>query len=482
MTAVQFAPTVVRSFGFNIPCRRFLIRANVTRDRRLPVVDEFVLRAVKLCGDVPVNRLARYFGFSPAETERVMSDLVGRGLVNAEGNNVSLHPSAHEYFRGSEDGAPRIVEVDAWIERLWFDLVSKNMVAPDRTRVMRNNLIDIRPADMARDLPAAYAKRAFEDNFAEYLRKIRRIKNPDRFSLYSVSESIAERFGSIVFRMNEELTFDPDPHLRPNILAFDSEQLLRFGKLTTAVLDSYRGLTWIGPSAAALAEFSGLSGERSITEAHSTATRFDLDKWLLLNPNNSTPNRQTIFGSSYIKRNIDFIVHLIDNMPAPPPQPHIRKDIEILWYRPGGSGWGRSPELQESLQSLKLALRRKLGKVQFRTRLITPYVARRDHPERFRSIFDEGWLAPAGLISPGIEVVYIPGIATVMLVTVSLSSSVDLPVGFASTAAEPLQRVARKLVEVDAKFEELWKGERHDEDDVPLAPPELDEVADEQDD
>jgi hypothetical protein len=81
MTGAILGPTKVRSFGFNIPCRRFLIRANVTRDRRLPVVDEFVLRALKLCEDVPVRRLATYFGFTPAETETVMADIKGAGLV-----------------------------------------------------------------------------------------------------------------------------------------------------------------------------------------------------------------------------------------------------------------------------------------------------------------------------------------------------------------------------------------------------------------
>ena len=195
MTFVTGEPTPIRSFGFNIPCRRFLIRANVSRDRRLSVVDEFVLRGLKLSEHVPVRRLAAYFGFSSSEMETVLADLVSGGLVTVEGDSARLHLSAHEHFRGSEDGAPRVVEVDSWVVRLWFDLVSKNMVVPDRVRSAQN-LIDIRPSGMARDLPASYARKAFEDRFGEYLRKVRRISNPDRFVLYSVSEAIAERFGS----------------------------------------------------------------------------------------------------------------------------------------------------------------------------------------------------------------------------------------------------------------------------------------------
>src|SRR5262249_51379333 len=149
-----------------VPCRRFLLTANVTRDRRLPIVDEFVLRTLKLCEPVAVKRLAAFFGFSAAESEIVVGDLVGRGLVVVEGDDVSLHPSAHDHFRGSVDGAPHIVEVDSWVDRLWFDLVSRNMMVPERTRPL-SNLININSNQMARELPAAFARKAFEENFAE---------------------------------------------------------------------------------------------------------------------------------------------------------------------------------------------------------------------------------------------------------------------------------------------------------------------------
>jgi hypothetical protein len=39
-------PTQLRPFGFNVPCREFIIVAQVTRDKRMPVVDEFVLKAL----------------------------------------------------------------------------------------------------------------------------------------------------------------------------------------------------------------------------------------------------------------------------------------------------------------------------------------------------------------------------------------------------------------------------------------------------
>jgi hypothetical protein len=470
MTGSILGPTTVRSFGFNIPCRRFLIRANVTRDRRLPAVDEFVLRALKLCEEVPVRRLATYFGFTAAESEAVMADLTSASLVTVEGDGARLHPSAHEYFRGSGDGAARVLEVDSWVERLWFDLVSKNFAVPDRTRSARN-LIDIRPTGMARDLPASYAKKAFEDNFAEYLRKVRRMANPDRFALYSVSEAIAERFGSLVFRMEEHLVFDPEPRLRPDLIAIASEDMLRFRPLATAVLDAYRNLNWIESSATALAEFSSLSGETTVLDAYGGGARFDLTRWLSLNPDKKNPDRQNLVGASYVRRNIDFLTNLIDNLPKPASSIEASKERDIVWYRPGGSGWGCSPELQEAIRLIKFAIRRRFGKIAIRTKLICPTVARRDHPDRFKNLFDEGYIAPPGFLSPAVEVVHIPKVATLMLVAVVLSETVEVPVGFASVAAAPLSNVERKLTQVDARFEELWKSEsREEEDPVPVAP------------
>jgi hypothetical protein len=469
--------TTVRSFGFNIPCRRFLIRANVTRDRRLPMVDEFVLRALKLSEDVSVRRLATYFGFTAAETETVMADLAGAGLVTVEGDTARLHPSAQEHFRGSEDGAPRVVEIDSWVVRLWFDLVSKNMAAPDRTRSARN-LIDIRPSGMARDLPASYAKKAFEDNFAEYLRKVRRIANPDRFAFYSVSESIPERFGSLVFRMEEDLVFDPEPHLRPNLIAIDAEDMPRFRPLATAMLDAYRNLNWMEASSTGLAEFSGLSGESTVTDAYSGSPRFDLTKWLSVNPGSKNPDRHNLFGASYIRRNVEFLTKLIDNLPKPAPSNEASKEHEIVWYRPGGSGWGCSPELQEAILSIKFAMRRRFGKVPICTRLVCPTISRRDHPDRFKNLFDEGRLAPPGFLSPAVEVVHIPAVASVVLVTVALSETVQIPVGFASVAAAQLSRITHKLTEVDARFEELWRSERREEDEPLPIEPDVEDIGD----
>jgi hypothetical protein len=46
--------------------------------------------------------------------EKVLSDLIGSGLVTIDGDQIRLHASAHEHFRGSIDSPPHVVELESW--------------------------------------------------------------------------------------------------------------------------------------------------------------------------------------------------------------------------------------------------------------------------------------------------------------------------------------------------------------------------------
>ena len=102
-------------------------------------------------------------------------------------------------------------------------------------------------------------------------------------------------------------------------------------------------------------------------------------------------------------------------------------------YRSCGIGpvdrWGTSPDLQEALTALKGILRRALPKIAVRTGLVIPQVARRDNPLRFERVFDEAYVAPAGHMSPSIEVLLVGEIGAIVLVRVMLSQAASAFVG-----------------------------------------------------
>ena len=74
-----------KTFGFNVPCRQFVISAQITKDRRMPLVDEFILRALNIVETVSVSRLSRYFGFDGADLGIALADLQSRSLVTVSG-------------------------------------------------------------------------------------------------------------------------------------------------------------------------------------------------------------------------------------------------------------------------------------------------------------------------------------------------------------------------------------------------------------
>jgi hypothetical protein len=78
----------VNTFGFNLPCRQFLISAERTRERKLPMVDEFVLRVLHTVGRISPPRLARFFGFEGRDMGIVIAELVERNLVVFEGDDL----------------------------------------------------------------------------------------------------------------------------------------------------------------------------------------------------------------------------------------------------------------------------------------------------------------------------------------------------------------------------------------------------------
>jgi hypothetical protein len=454
--AARMETMIVNTFGFNVPCRRFLITANITRDRRMPLVDEFYLRVLKLCERVPVRRLGAYFGFSQSEMDMVTSDLAVRGLVELDGDFVSLHPSALDMFRREEGDIPRIMEIETSVEHVWFDLVSRNIMPAERSRTGRH-LIEIRPDGLAREMPAAFARRAFEQNFPEYMRNVRRVPDPDRMSLYSVSGVEPGRFGYVVVRGSEDLGIDPAPKIVTHILEVDPRDVGRFQPLSDALWDAYRKLTGPEPSATALAEFGRLAADDSVSQGHNDHGHFDVSGWYEASRNMGRESRHPILGATYIERNMEFFVRLLETR-STVTNVGARRQIHLFWYRPGGTGWGATPDLESSLSGIRGAARRVSRSLQLRTTLIAPQVSRGENNKRFERLFDEAYLAPARRFSPAIEILLVKDTGAIVTVQVRLSEAIVVPVGFVLFEPKTIAALAAalRLDEVQT-YPEIWR-------------------------
>jgi hypothetical protein len=461
----------IATFGFNVPCRRFIITANVTRERRLPVVDEFYLRTLKLCDRVPVRRLGAFLGLSEAETEIVTNDLVARNLVQVSGDNVELHPATHEMFqRMTEDGVPRITQIDTWVDHVWFDLVSRNIMRAERTRAGRN-LADIPVDSLARTMPSAYARETFERNFGAYLKEIRRIQDADGLGLYSISGVEPGRFGYVVARGREDLVFDGKFKIVPHMLEADAVQTEAFRPLSDAIWDAYRRLTSPSASRAALAEFSHIASDTSISEAHRDGDYFDVLDWYATQQEGK--QRQPVMGAAYLERNVDFLLKTLEDKSASGLTPKTSK-LELIWYRPTGTAWGSSPDLDAALSALRSAVRTKLSKeIALRSLLFVPQISRNEQNSRFERHFDEAYIVPAGYLSPSIEVLLIEGVAALITVLVRVNSEVNVPAGFVVSDSKSLEDLAGALTPAKVRSQSpLWrKAQSGTNDELPVPLP-----------
>ncbi|MHB1770582.1 MAG: hypothetical protein ACYCST_02355 [Acidimicrobiales bacterium] len=448
---------IVRTFGFNVPCRRFMLAAKVTRDRRMPLVDEFVLRALRVTEQLTVGRLAGFFGFSINEVQTVVADLVSRSLVTVSDEHIHLHSAAQEMFRTSRDGVPTVMEVESWVEVLWFDLISGSMI-PNGIR-RGTNFVDIKPPASHESVSTDFARQAFEENFRDYLMSKRKINDPDAFSLYAVTDVQPTQYGHVAIAGSEELILFPHPKLQPSLPEVEGNRAQRARKLTEAMRTAYDALRNPSFSAAAQGEYCRLTDSTSLQDAISSNGYLDLERWQRLEYERRAEGVVPLIGAAYLERNRQLLRVLIEQSTSVEPS----RELEVVWLRPSGSAWGASDDLRALLAEIRATTRVGAGRrLAVRTTLVVPAAERTSHPRRFKKLFEQGILAPPGYLPPALEVLLVRGRAAFVLVWVQLSESCGVWVGRATNRPSDIAAIEDqlRLAELTSNSKPLWPERR----------------------
>ncbi|MDV6333227.1 hypothetical protein [Asticcacaulis sp. 201] len=437
----------IDTVDFQISCRRFTIRAMVTRDRQMPVVDEFVLRLLAVVDQMPVARMRAWFGFSEGEIETVLVDLSRRRLVEFDGDNIVLAPAARDLFRSvSDDGVPQIVEIAPLIGEVWFDLVSRTMVPRSRARNV-DYLVKIVEQPNARQLPEAFAREAFEENFRDYARRIRRFADPNAINLYSISD--VEGGGYAYQVLTAGLVLDLEGlNVRPTFPEL-GDDVLSFHRLTVAANDAWQSVTVPEASTATAAEFEKVTGQTYLSGLiQAPGEMAEWKKAVTASPKDPSlflPN----IGAAYLEVNRTKLLDEISKAKAN------GKTIEILWLRPNGSGWGRTLQLAECVQKIRDALSN-IGHKEITASIVmprsTPKTARGSH----KKLFDKGKLLPQGHLPSNLEALVIPGIAAIVNVHLPVGKR-SVPVGGILLDQKRLAKLAERLSPQADGWENLWQ-------------------------
>jgi hypothetical protein len=441
---------IVNTIDFLVPCRRFFIKANVTLDRQLPVVDEFVLRLLRISEQISVKRLRRFFGFSEAEVEATVLDLQERSLVAIDGAEIFLTPMGAELFKHeAADGAPRLTEIEVREESVWFELVSKNIMQASRYRLLPN-LIPLKEDPRARDLSQAYAREAFELNFRDYAWRFMRHPEADRLSIYSVSDVLPAGFGYQLLRAQVEMVMRDNIELRLTYPSL-SDEALKFRDLTSLAADEWELIKPTEKTAGGLEEYERITGDQ---RPRRLVEKFDPDLWLSLIQVTVGEGLRPMLGPPYLAANIESFCRAVAAAAKAKGKPPTK--LDVLWVRPGGGHWGRTLELSDAVTSIRDEFR-SLVKTAVDVNLIVPRAVPTELRTVAKKIFDNGLLAPSGQLPSDIEVLLVPDLAACVVIHLPFGSS-TLAVGVMLTDPNLLGKLERRLIyeSRDKETRSLW--------------------------
>jgi hypothetical protein len=423
------------TFGFNLPCRQFVIAAERTKERRLPMVDEFILRTLLVVKSISAERLARFFGFEGRDLGIAISDLQSRSLVSVDGDNLSLHASAKEMFRTSTEDAPTITVAEPLNADVWFDLVTKHMVSG---RGLRNvqHLIQLPPRQQ---LDEAEARTAFHDNFRDYLRIARNDQKADQWSLYSILDVHAGRYSFVQIGGSEKLTLQGTPRLESHLHLRENDPKGRGRQLTEAMAAELRKLDHVAPSQASFNEFVRMFNHRDWSQWSRPDGTFDLAGWYQQEMDSNSGDTVPLVGYPYVERNRRAIADLLEDAPL-----DLRGDHrwQTWWLRPGGSLWGATEDVPATLEALRGVIRARSKEGTLSSVLVSPASTADQLSRAFARVFDMGVRAPVKKVPTALELVLIADCVAVLSVMVALSESVSVPVGYATMDEARVRRIA----------------------------------------
>ncbi len=183
---------VINEVTYSLPSRSFLIDFSLSQKRQLPVVKEFVVRYLFIQEMVEPDLIAGFFGFSTSELYNVLEDLSEERLVEWDSSSVKLSQYAAERFEEVDGKAiPRFFEVSDEKDVIKFDLLSYRLITERSDGYNSPSNIEVKLSADSYKHSTQKAQRAFDEQFVEYLEKIKQVDVfNDSSELYKINSVV----------------------------------------------------------------------------------------------------------------------------------------------------------------------------------------------------------------------------------------------------------------------------------------------------
>lgn len=340
---------------FGLPVETFRVDAYIALEERLPVVTEFVLRLLRICGAVNLTAFRNYFGFTNTEALAVIDSLVRQGLLEVVDEDVQLTRFTIERFEESGSEHPRFSKVELRSDTVTFDLISFTPLRSQANAAKFENLLKLEALDDVIGDSVELARMAYRQRFPE-VAALRGDLRDRSFGVYSVEEVESKRRNYVPIPVSFSLDIDGQIQRQidqtferaapPELVQFVNEQV-------TAAIPKTLSL-----GVDDLEEFID-TFELPLLRQYLQGKKFDLFRYLtevhLTKAVRYPVGIEAIFGNLYLADNLKRITNRIKDRRQGSHR-HGPLLTSLVWLTPDDVLWGRGDAFALTVSELQSCL------------------------------------------------------------------------------------------------------------------------------
>ncbi|ALG67240.1 hypothetical protein [Beggiatoa leptomitoformis] len=223
---------LLNQISFALPCKSFNIQYSYTKQERLPIVTEFIVRLIHTCQSIAVSNIQEYFGFSSKETEVIVNSLINERLVVFnQDDELELTEYAKSKFEESSDNLPRFFKIEEDNKSVKFNLISFKPLFKDDNEKCRF-CINLNESDEHISKSIHHAEMSFEHHFHDI------VQNDDKKQLYKIKEVTAKKHFSASIPLDFHLKIDAESASIIN--SKENEELIKRDEaIYKAIIDTF---------------------------------------------------------------------------------------------------------------------------------------------------------------------------------------------------------------------------------------------------
>lgn len=445
-------PAEFNRVTFGLPVETFRVDAYIALDERLPVVTEFVLRLLRICGPIDLSTFRNYFGFTNSEALAVIDSLSRQGLLDVFDEEVQLSRYAIERFEESGGEHPRFSKVELRSDTVTFDLISFTPLRSQGGEIPSDNLVKLDACEEAIGESAERARKAYRQRYPE-VAALRSDLRDRSFGVYSVEDVESRRRNYIPIPVSFAL--DTDGQVRRHIdEAFERAappELVQFvNEQVTAAIPKTISLGNSG-----LEEFID-TFDLPLLRQYVQGKKFDIFRYLtevhLTKSARHAAGVDAVFGNLYLPANSERILARLKDRRSG----HRRHGpllTSLAWLTPDYPLWGRGDAFAQTVALLSNELQRerfddKLHVLAYAEQGEEQAVVSRHRVQRLTELHFSRPLLPDGMLMGGrLELMLYPTCFMVAVIHLPCPGNPGLwmPIGILSSMPKHLD-LAQKLL------------------------------------